>query len=338
MKKLLAVTSTSLLLVMLVASSALAVQNAVTPSTNDTNRANGWAHVDVTPDAGSATLTFVSTRVFYSCFEYRTDGDTTQQTSPTNPNPAITDGRYPYRCVNNSTTTVTVPANGYVEVRMVFGAETDERFDWTRFDVLPKCSPTGFVRDGINLTAAQIGGAVTGTLDATGCNIGAYNPTSVAGATIFGASYFGVVANGIALDVKNSTIRNIGDVPFSGSQHGVAVFYTGSTGTISGNTVSLYQKGGIVARDGAKVTIRKNVVVGAGRVNYIAQNGIQVSYGASAIVARNTIRGNYYTPKSYVACGLLFYQAAGVRAYANLYRGNERNLCNVGRGGGRFNR
>ena len=36
------------------------------------------------------------------------------------------------------------------------------------------CTPTGFFRDGINLTAAQIGGSVTGTLDATGCNIGAY--------------------------------------------------------------------------------------------------------------------------------------------------------------------
>ena len=34
------------------------------------------------------------------------------------------------------------------------------------------CTPTGFVRDNINLTAAQIGGTVTGSLDATGCDIG----------------------------------------------------------------------------------------------------------------------------------------------------------------------
>ena len=32
---------------------------------------------------------------------------------------------------------VTIPADEFVEVRMVFGAEEDERFDWTRFDVLP---------------------------------------------------------------------------------------------------------------------------------------------------------------------------------------------------------
>jgi hypothetical protein len=75
---------------------------------------------------------------------------------------------------------------------MVFGAETDERFDWTQFNVLPvpKCTATGFIRDGIDLTAAQIGGAVTGTLDATDCNIGVYfdatHPGSVTDATIFG--------------------------------------------------------------------------------------------------------------------------------------------------------
>jgi hypothetical protein len=35
-------------------------------------------------------------------------------------------------------------------------------------------APTGFNRDGINLTAAQIGGKVTGDLDAAGCDIGVY--------------------------------------------------------------------------------------------------------------------------------------------------------------------
>src|SRR5262245_10649368 len=58
------------------------------------------------------------------------------------------------------------------------------------------CQATGFIRDGIDLTAAQIGGTVSGQLDATGCDIGVYNPTRVTGAEIFGARYYGVVANG----------------------------------------------------------------------------------------------------------------------------------------------
>jgi hypothetical protein len=119
----------------------LAEVNAITPSTNDTNRDNGWAHVNQTEvGVGTTTLEFVSTRSFYSCFEYRTDGDTSQASGAPNFNLGVLDGLYPYRCVNNSTSTLEIDAQEYVEVRMVFGAETDERFDWTRFDVISKNS------------------------------------------------------------------------------------------------------------------------------------------------------------------------------------------------------
>jgi len=256
-----------------------------------------------------------------------------------NYNPLVTDGLYPYRCVNNSTSTVTVSADGYVEVRMVFGAEADERFDWTRFDVLPKCTATNFYRDGINLTAAQIGGAVTGTLDATTCNIGVYNPTGVADADIFGANYFGVVIDGLSADVTDSTIHVIGESPLSGAQHGNAIVYlNGASGTGSGNTVSDYQKNGITASgEGTSVSILDNVVTGEGPVTYIAQNGIQVSYGARATVKGNTVSGNDYTPKAWVACGVLYYQAAGVKASNNDLFDNERDSCNYGKGGGNLN-
>src|SRR4029077_21264323 len=58
------------------------------------------------------------------------------------------------------------------------------------------CTPTGLMRDGIDLTAAQIGGNVMGPLDATGCNIGVYyepgTTGTVNGADIHGANYYGV--------------------------------------------------------------------------------------------------------------------------------------------------
>lgn len=110
--------------------------DSVTPSTNDINRTNGWAYVDATSNIGSVTLNFVSTRSFYSCFEYRADGDTNQKMDPTNYNTDVSDGLYPHTCVNDNTASVTVDAQNYVEVRLVFGAERDERFDWTKFDVL----------------------------------------------------------------------------------------------------------------------------------------------------------------------------------------------------------
>lgn len=163
----------------------------MTPSTNDINRTNGWAHVDqLSQDPGTTDLQFISTRAFYSCFEYRTDGDTSQKISETNFNTLVTDGLYPYYCQNNNSSTHAISADAYVEVRMVFGAEGDERFDWTRFNVdPPNCQPTGLVRDGINMTAAVINPAspVTGNVYAGGCNIGVYygpgNTGSVNGAS-----------------------------------------------------------------------------------------------------------------------------------------------------------
>lgn len=136
-KKILLASSVSLA-GLFMASGSFAAVNAVTPSTNDTNRTNEWAYVDqISQGVGTTDLQFISTRTFPSCFEYRADGDTTQKTSVTNYNPSVTDGLYPFVCVNNSTATRTITANQYVEVRMVFGAENDERFDWTRFDVTP---------------------------------------------------------------------------------------------------------------------------------------------------------------------------------------------------------
>jgi hypothetical protein len=206
------------------------------------------------------------------------------------------------------------------------------------------CFPTTFVRDTHILSAAQIGGDVTGTLDATGCDIGVYYdsalPGDVNGGAISGAKYFGVVVNGGEHDVIHSSVSNIGNTPFDGSQHGIAIYYTGENdpalGTVSDDSVSRYQKGGIVATQGASVSITNNTVTGLGSVDFIAQNGIQVSYGATAEVSGNSIYNHDYTPKSYIACGLLLYQASGVSTGTNLYRHNESNMCNFGKGGGNF--
>jgi parallel beta helix pectate lyase-like protein len=217
----------------------------------------------------------------------------------------------------------------------------------------PVCTPTGLMRDGLNLTAAQIGGDVSGTLDATGCNIGVYYPDgstgSVTNADIFGANYYGVVADGAAVNVTNSSIHDIGETPFNGSQHGVGVLYTTihqtgpdttnpATGTLSGSTITRYQKNGVVVSgNNAAVTVQNNTVTGNGPVDYIAQNGIQISFGATASVIGNTVSGHFYTPATVTACGLLYFQAGGVKQKSNTLFANQTNVCNAGRGGGHFN-
>ncbi len=179
------------------------------------------------------------------------------------------------------------------------------------------CTPTGFMRDGINMTAVLINptGTVTGDVDATGCNVGVYydqGKGTVNQATVHGANYYGVVVNGdvnnVTVDVLSSTVTNIGENPKNGMQHGVGIYYralgTGTTsGKITGNSVTSYQKGGIVVNGASNVFISGNTVTGVGRVDYIAQNGIQVGYGAVAQVQRNIVTGNAYTGTNCASSG-----------------------------------
>ncbi len=176
------------------------------------------------------------------------------------------------------------------------------------------CTPTGFFRDNTNMTAALINpGTVTGEVDATGCNIGVYYGPgasgTVSGADIHGANYFGVVNDGATINIQNSAIYDIGETPFNGTQHGVGIYFvlgSSASGTISGNTIWNYQKGGIVVNGvGTSATIRDNVVTGLGPVGFIAQNGIQVGYGARASVMGNTVSGNSYTGTSTVSGGII---------------------------------
>jgi hypothetical protein len=112
--------------------------SSVFPSTNEANYDRGWAHVlwvetpEVVPE--QVTLNFVSLRAFYSCFEYRIDDE--GPVSATNYNTDITDGLWNYTCRNSNSLEMTFTAKDHVDIRMGFGAETDERFDWTRFYVL----------------------------------------------------------------------------------------------------------------------------------------------------------------------------------------------------------
>jgi hypothetical protein len=212
------------------------------------------------------------------------------------------------------------------------------------------CTVTGFIVDTINMTAAEINpGDVTGVVDATGCNIGIYYDDGFAnagtvGGTVSAASitgspnYFGIVANGggghaaLTVNVTNSTVDNVSESPLNGVQHGNAIFYinastnpavddsrtcsnTGSTtGTVSGNTVTGYQKNGITVKcPGVSVTISGNTVTGAGETTAIAQNGIELGLGAIGTVTSNMVSGNEYTGLNDASStGVLIFGGAGV--------------------------
>ena len=108
--------------------------------------------------------------------------------------------------------------------------------------------------------------------------------------------------------------------------------------TISGNTVADYNKNGITANGTVAATIEDNAVTGTGPITYIAQNGIQIGFLATALVQDNTVsKNNYAKPNDpTIACGLLLYKADGVEASGNKYSANERNMGNFGKGGGQY--
>jgi hypothetical protein len=202
---------------------------------------------------------------------------------------------------------------GFVAVLAIFS--TTQRTKAT------SCTPTGFFRDSINMTAALINPtSVTGLVDGTGCNIGVYFSAGadarVDYANISGSNYFGVVINGddgaAAVDITNSVIHNIGESPLNGTQHGVAIYYRslgttgtgGATGKVSGNQIYGYQKGGIVVNGpGANVLVQNNKVEGQGSIPYIAQNGIQFGFGSSGSALKNTVIGNAYSGSNFAASG-----------------------------------
>lgn len=118
-----------------------------------------------------------------------------------------------------------------------------------------------------------------------------------------------------------------------------------ATGTLSDTVITKYQKNGVViSGDGAVVTVEDNTVVGEGGIAYIAQNGIQVSFGGSARLVGNDVSLNNYTPPKITACGLLLYKAGGVSGASktgmsfikadNKFHNNETDICNFGKGGG----
>jgi hypothetical protein len=210
----------------------------------------------------------------------------------------------------------------------------------TRSGIVPPACKTVDTSIG-SFTAAVVDPApgYAGPLPLSGCQIGVYfdKSGSVTNADISGATHYGVFADkGAAVDVTGSHIHQIGDSPFSGNQNGRAVFYAnGATGTVSGNQIYGYQKNGVVATgDKTAVQVLNNTVTGRGHLTTIAQNGVVIVSGATALIKGNSISGNWYTPTSYTSYGLLLINATGVKQQSNSFLDNESNLGNFGRGGG----
>jgi hypothetical protein len=143
-------------------------------------------------------------------------------------------------------------------------------------------------------------------------------------------------------------IRAVTQALFGGCQNGVGILVgrnaemqTGSA-TVYGNLVDNYQKGGIVVdSNGSSANITWNTFQGVGPTNLIAQNGIQVSRGATAQVHHNITADHTYSLAPLAGgAGIILFSAGATTATYNVSERNDDNLSAYSMGGAyvKFNR
>ena len=186
------------------------------------------------------------------------------------------------------------------------------------------------------------GHSITGVDPATGHFTGAVlqaqagaDSIKVAGVTVSASGLADVCDAGTAR-LRGILFDGVGGVITDNNVTGIEQGANGESGCQEGTGIDVRNEPFDTTGTDFRVTISDNTVTGDGPISYIAQNGIQVAYGATAIVKNNSSSENWYTPSSYVACGFLVYQADGVRASGNNFFNNERNQCNFGKSGGSF--
>jgi parallel beta-helix repeat protein len=207
---------------------------------------------------------------------------------------------------------------------------------------------TGHSRDnlklegsGQNSTFIQLPAVLTGNhavVDVTGTQnvtIDGFTIEGPASAANSGGKLYGIrIDGGGSATITQNHITKIEDTPFGGVQEGIAILVgraaEGQTGSaiISHNLIDNYEKGGIVVDNaGSSAEIDHNTIIGAGPTAAIAQNGIQISRGATGDVNHNDVSENIYTGVVFFddeATGILLYQVTGsVRVDHNTLSQND---------------
>ncbi|HRQ14000.1 MAG TPA: right-handed parallel beta-helix repeat-containing protein [Promineifilum sp.] len=138
------------------------------------------------------------------------------------------------------------------------------------------------------------------------------------------------VRDGAYANIHDNTISDVRDTGLSGCQNGIGIYVgrqslsTTGTADITNNTIKTYQKAGIVVDNtGSQADITGNTIQGDGPIAYIAENGVQVSRGATAEINNNTISGHSYSPFSWVATGIYVWAAGPTNTDGNTISENQ---------------
>lgn len=106
----------------------------------------------------------------------------------------------------------------------------------------------------------------------------------------------------------------------------------GATGSVAGNTLTGFKRAGILLDGhGTSAVVSGNAVTGVGpKMAGWAENGIQVSRGATATLKDNTVEDHWWDKNDFVSSGIIVFGSDGVTAQRNALAGNDAALVVVG--------
>jgi Thrombospondin type 3 repeat len=178
--------------------------------------------------------------------------------------------------------------------------------------------------------------------NATGVALNGLSVDGSLAATADPPRFVGIYYRNASGTISGGSVKDIRNDPLDGVQNGQAILVQAKGPNVavvntSGVGVSGYQKNGITyngcgcanAVDGtAQGAITGNVITGAGSTPLIAQNGIQVGFGAGPVsISGNTISGDFYSgdPNNGTATGILLFSTTN-----NVVQGNTVDDSNTG--------
>jgi hypothetical protein len=182
-----------------------------------------------------------------------------------------------------------------------------------------------------------------GTVTMAGLTVEAKWPAGTCDNSLYGI----IVLGGATLKATSVDVTAAGAGPINGCQGGVGIEVgsarptTAEVGhaTLTNDAVSGYQKNGItVEGEGSTAKIRGTTVTGAGPTPETAQNGIQISYGATGSIKHSTVTGNECDNSTcganafenkFQATGVLFYLAgSGSTVVGSTIKENDDGVYN----------
>lgn len=152
-------------------------------------------------------------------------------------------------------------------------------------------------------------------------------------------NYVGMFYRNSSGHFSHNAVRNVKLAPaLAGCQSGLGIFVQSQNGVISdvkieANTVHDYGKNGITANEaGTKVDIRENTVSGIGVSPDIAQNGIQLAFGATGYVYKNAVINHAWggctstTACPFTASNVLLFDVTHVHVHQNVLGKSQVNV------------